>query len=159
MEQAARDTAHERPYEPRAAFMVAPCPEPCCPIVPPRRHGRSWCMPMTVIEVCLPGRRPAHKPSELVGRDQDLAVIRAFVDELPAQGGTLLLSGEPGVGKSALLDAAEELGAIAGIRVLRAAGAEFEDSSFSGLNQLLLPLRTDVDRLDAPQCNDIFPRF
>jgi DNA-binding CsgD family transcriptional regulator len=108
---------------------------------------------MTVIEVCLPGLGQAHKPSELVGRDQDLAVIRAFVDELPAQGGTLLLSGEPGVGKSALLDAAEELGAIAGIRVLRAAGAEFEDASFSGLNQLLLPLRTDVDRLDAPQCN------
>jgi DNA-binding CsgD family transcriptional regulator len=95
----------------------------------------------------------AHKPSELVGRDQDLAVIRSFVYELPAQGGTLLLSGEPGVGKSALLDAAEELAASAGIRVLQAAGAEFEHASFCGLNQLLLPLRADLNRLDDLQRN------
>ena len=101
----------------------------------------------------LPGRGRVHKPPELVGRDQDLAVIRAFVDDLSAQGGTLLVSGEPGVGKSALLDAAEEIAAIARIRVLRAAGTDFEDVSFSGLNQLLLPLRADLDRLDGMQRN------
>jgi hypothetical protein len=99
----------------------------------------------------FPGRGRAHNPSELVGRDQVLAVIRAFVDELPAQGGTLLLSGEPGVGKSALLDAAEEMAAIAGVQVLRAAGAECEEISFSGLNQVLLPLRADLNRLDGLQ--------
>ena len=66
-------------------------------------------------------------------------------------GGALLLSGEPGAGKSALLDAAAELAAAAGLRVLRAAGAEFEDESFSALNQLLLPLRGLVNRLDDVQ--------
>ena len=40
----------------------------------------------------------AHKWPELVARGQDLAVIRAFVDELRVQGGTLLLTGEPGCG-------------------------------------------------------------
>ena len=71
---------------------------------------------MTVIEVgdgaydlsgVLPCRGRARKPLELVGRDQEMSVIQEFVDELPAQGGTLLLSGEPGVGKSALLTKAD----------------------------------------------------
>jgi DNA-binding CsgD family transcriptional regulator len=114
---------------------------------------------MTVTEVAdraygtsgASGAVPARgrKSLELVGRDQDLSVIQEFVDELPAQGGTLLLSGAPGAGKSALLNAAAETAAAAGIRVLRAAGAEFEDQSFSALNQLLLPLRGELNRLDG----------
>jgi DNA-binding CsgD family transcriptional regulator len=96
-------------------------------------------------------RARALKLSELVGRDEDLAAVRAFIYEPSVLGGTLLLSGEPGVGKSALLDAAEELAAMAGIRVLRAVGAESENVSFSGLNQLLLPLRADFNRLDGLQ--------
>jgi hypothetical protein len=108
-------------------------PEPTLAVAP----GRGWdCM-----------------PSELVGRDRDLAVVRAFIDGLSAQGGTVLLSGEPGIGKSALLNAAEETAAMAGLRVLRAAGAEFGAVSFSGLNQLLLPLRPDLSRLGGLQRN------
>jgi DNA-binding CsgD family transcriptional regulator len=57
----------------------------------------------------------------------------------------------PGVGKSALLDAAEEMATRDGVRVLRAAGAEIEDVSFSGLNQLLIPLRGDLNQLDGLQ--------
>jgi DNA-binding CsgD family transcriptional regulator len=115
---------------------------------------------MTTIEVpgqayawsgIFPGGGRPQKPGELVGRDQDLAVIGAFVDELAAHGRVLLLSGEPGVGKSALLDAAEEIAATAGTRVLRAAGALSEDASYFGLNQLLLPLRGDLKRLDGVQ--------
>ena len=91
------------------------------------------------------------QPRELVGRDRDLAVIAAFVAELPARGGSLLLRGEPGVGKSALLDTAEAQAETANVRVLRAAGAEFEDASFLALNQLLLPLAGDLDRLNDLQ--------
>ena len=65
-------------------------------------------------------------------------------------GGVLLLSGEPGVGKTALLDVAAAEAAASGLRVLRAGGVEFEaDISFSGLNQLLLPMLEDLSRLDG----------
>src|ERR1700735_4088824 len=101
--------------------------------------------------VAVPVRGRPRKQGELVGRDEDLAVIGAFLDELSDHGRALLLSGEPGIGKSALLNAAEVMAAGAGIRVLRASGAEFEDAGFFGLNQLLLPLRGDFDRLDDMQ--------
>jgi DNA-binding CsgD family transcriptional regulator len=95
-----------------------------------------------------------HRPRQqggLAGRERDLAFISAFVDERAAHGGALRLFGEPGVGKSALLDAAEQEAATVDIRVLRAAGAQSENVRFCGLNQLLLPLCDDLDRLDGRQ--------
>ncbi|GAA4254447.1 LuxR family transcriptional regulator [Dactylosporangium darangshiense] len=60
----------------------------------------------------------------------------------------LLLRGDPGVGKSALLDVAAARAEAAGMRVLRASGVEFEtDISFSALHQLIYPLSDGVDRL------------
>uniref|UniRef100_UPI0035E45A48 ATP-binding protein n=1 Tax=Nonomuraea endophytica TaxID=714136 RepID=UPI0035E45A48 len=65
-------------------------------------------------------------------------------------GGSLLLSGEPGVGKSALLRAACDHAVRAGARVLSAAGVEFEtDLSFSALNRLLLPISGEIGHLAA----------
>ena len=76
----------------------------------------------------------------LVGRDEELGLIAAFLEQA-AGGKTLLFTGEPGVGKTALLDAAEEAALAAGIEVLRAAGSEFGTRvSFSALAQLLRPL-------------------
>ncbi|CAG6397165.1 AAA family ATPase [Streptomyces cocklensis] len=85
----------------------------------------------------------------LVGRDVDLDRVRELLGQ--REGGALLLSGDPGVGKSALLDAVAAAAARSGTRVLRAAGAEFEaDVSYSVLNQILLPLHSVLDRLSAP---------
>ena len=108
---------------------------------------------------CLPGGdfplsdAGLRKPSQaepLTGRAGDLELIRSFVGTATVRGGVLLLSGEPGVGKTALLDAAASEASASGLRVLRAGGAEFEaDISFSGLNQLLLPLLEDLSRLDG----------
>lgn len=85
----------------------------------------------------------------LVGRDGDLMRIREFL-ESPDRGGALLLSGDPGVGKTVLLQAVAADAAAAGTRVLRAAGVEFEaDVSYSGLNQILYPLRETFDELDV----------
>lgn len=89
----------------------------------------------------------------LLGRDQDLTVIQEFTGDPSAYGGTLVLAGEAGVGKTALLNAAKQAAERAGIRVLRAAGAESEDLSFAWLNQLLFPLWADSDRLDDVQRN------
>jgi hypothetical protein len=76
-----------------------------------------------------------------VGRSRELDAIRAFLDRAATDGDALLLFGEPGVGKTALLNAAADEALAAGARVLRAAGVEFEaEMSFSALNQALLPL-------------------
>ncbi len=86
----------------------------------------------------------------LTGRDGDLDVVHTFLADASVSGTALLLTGEPGVGKTALLDAAHDAAMAAGIRVLRAAGVEFEaDVSFSGLNQALLPLGEELAELSA----------
>lgn len=89
-------------------------------------------------------------PGSLIGRDDDLEYITAFADQAAVSGGALLLSGEAGVGKTVLLDAAAAHAETAGSRVLRAAGAEFEGAvSFAGLNQLLRPLLDQARGLSA----------
>jgi type II secretory pathway predicted ATPase ExeA len=86
------------------------------------------------------GARIGEAPGSLIGRADDLEYIAAFADRAAVSGGALLLSGEAGVGKTVLLDAAAAHAEDAGRRVLRAAGAEFEGTvSFAGLHQLLRP--------------------
>lgn len=65
----------------------------------------------------------------------------------PDRGGPgLLLRGAPGVGMTALLDAAAVRAADVGMRVLRASAVAFE-MNFSALHQMLYPLRHQADRL------------
>jgi DNA-binding CsgD family transcriptional regulator len=75
---------------------------------------------------------------ELVGRDEELAWIAAFVDG-PIDGpAALVLEGEPGIGKSALWLAGVDRAWAAGMRVLTARPAEAESGlAFSGLGDLL----------------------
>ena|SRR5690242_8336118 len=89
-------------------------------------------------------------PGALVGRADDLGYLTAFVDQAAVSGGALLLSGEAGVGKTVLLDAAAAHAAAAGGQVLRAAAAEYESAvSFAGLNQLPGPLLGQTQGLSA----------
>ncbi|MFF1338293.1 ATP-binding protein [Streptomyces sp. NPDC058290] len=86
----------------------------------------------------------------LIGRDDDLELIRGFVDEARTCGGALLLSGDAGVGKTELLDAAAAHAHAANTRVARAAGVEFESSvGFAGLHQILHPLLDGLEELAA----------
>ncbi|MFF7468878.1 AAA family ATPase [Streptomyces sp. NPDC008092] len=97
------------------------------------------------------GHPPAGSAGRLVGREYDLGLIREFVDEARGSGGALLLSGDPGVGKTALLDAAAAYGRDVGMRVVRAAGVEFESTvGFAGLHQVLHPLLAGLGRLAEP---------
>ncbi|WP_413810672.1 AAA family ATPase [Streptomyces sp. OE57] len=90
------------------------------------------------------------KPTpELFGRDTELASVRALIEETTKGGASLVFYGDAGLGKSALLDAAERDAAAEGIRIVRSAGIEFEaDISFAGLNQILLPLRRHIADLE-----------
>ncbi|GGK67945.1 LuxR family transcriptional regulator [Sphaerisporangium melleum] len=82
---------------------------------------------------------------ELIGRDDDVASIRAFFETAGVRGGALLLVGEAGVGKTAVLDAFAAVETGRGTRVLRAAGVQFEaEVNYSVLNQLLFPLGDDM---------------
>jgi DNA-binding CsgD family transcriptional regulator len=80
-------------------------------------------------------------PVQLIGRDLDVEFVRGFVDDAAVRGGALLVSGDAGVGKTALLDVAALHAEAAGMRVVRAVGAEFEaELGFAGLNLVLHPL-------------------
>ena len=82
--------------------------------------------------------------SGIAGRDTDLAVLHAFVDRAAKSTAALALSGDAGVGKTALLDAAAGYAHAQGVRVLSASAAEFEAGiAFAGLHQLLSPLVPD----------------
>ena len=66
------------------------------------------------------------------------------------QSGVLVLRGEPGVGKTALLD--DTIGSAAGLRVARVAGVESEmELPFAALQQLCAPMLDGLERLPDPQ--------
>ncbi|WBQ08177.1 helix-turn-helix transcriptional regulator [Kribbella sp. CA-293567] len=88
---------------------------------------------------------------ELRGRQQEFAALTGLVDAArTGRSGVLVLRGEAGVGKSALL---ESLVARSNhCQVARAAGIESEmELVYSGLQQLVHPFLDRLDRLPAPQ--------
>ncbi len=87
-------------------------------------------------------------PAGLVGREGELAELAAFLDRAGTDGAVLLLTGDPGVGKTALLDATAELAVAKGVQVVRGSGVEYEtDISFAGLHQLVGSLPDELGRL------------
>ncbi|MGW4395993.1 AAA family ATPase [Amycolatopsis nivea] len=87
----------------------------------------------------------------LRGRDAELKELTELVDGPEGRVG-VLVRGEAGIGKSALVGAAAAAASVAGMRVLRTTGAEAEqDLAYAGLHQLLHPIRAGVAGLPAPQ--------
>lgn len=87
----------------------------------------------------------------LVGRGLETAHLAELLDRARhGSSASLVVSGEPGVGKSALL---EELVASAGeVLVLRTQGLEAESPlAFAALHRLLLPVMRLREQLPAPQ--------
>jgi DNA-binding CsgD family transcriptional regulator len=88
----------------------------------------------------------------LLGRDRELSELYALVDGIEERGGALVVRGDAGIGKSALLAAARDRALSRDLTVVFTAGALSEAQlAFSGLHQLLLPLLDGLDRLPDPQ--------
>jgi hypothetical protein len=88
----------------------------------------------------------------LYGRDEELAVLARLFERDGCAGRVLLLHGEPGIGKTALLEAAARLAAGAGVRVLRTTGVQAEAQlPFAGLHQLLRELLRDLPGIPAAE--------
>ncbi|MFF8643159.1 AAA family ATPase [Streptomyces sp. NPDC015345] len=87
----------------------------------------------------------------IVGRDAELARLFHMVDSASADP-VLMLLGDVGMGKTALLDRAVRRAEASGARVLRAEGSESESSlAFAALHQLLRPVSADMDGLPLRQ--------
>lgn len=87
----------------------------------------------------------------LQGREEELKAVDALLsDAKTGVSGVLVIKGEPGMGKSALLDHAVRV--ADGTRVLRGAGVETEvELPFAALHLLLHPALDRLDALPAPQ--------
>jgi hypothetical protein len=88
---------------------------------------------------------------KLIGRGPECSELEQLIDALRSgQSRALVIHGEAGVGKSALLDYVA--GRASGCRVARAAGVESEmELAFAGLHQLCGPMLDLLDGLPAPQ--------
>jgi DNA-binding CsgD family transcriptional regulator len=84
----------------------------------------------------------------VVGREHELAVLTAAVDAAAQAGSALAVCGEPGIGKSVLIEAAARRGRERGHLVLRATGVEAESQlPFAGLHELISPVLGAADAL------------
>ena len=100
----------------------------------------------------MAARPPIQEPSaNLQGRRSERDELDGLTDAV--RGGesrALIVRGEPGVGKTALLDYLVEQ--ASDCLVVRAAGVQSEmELAFAGLHQLLAPMLDRLERLPAPQ--------
>src|SRR6476659_4618315 len=87
----------------------------------------------------------------LRGRADECAVLDALVDAIHrAEGRSLVVRGEAGVGKTALLEYA--VASASDLTILRTVGVESDmELAYAGLHQLCGSLLGRLDRLPAPQ--------
>jgi DNA-binding CsgD family transcriptional regulator/tetratricopeptide (TPR) repeat protein len=87
-------------------------------------------------------------------------MLDRLVARIPERGGALVVRGDPGIGKTALLAAASAAASSEGVSVLRTAGAQSETGlAFAGLHQLLRPVLARLDRLPGPQRDALSATF
>jgi DNA-binding CsgD family transcriptional regulator len=95
----------------------------------------------------------------LVGRTAELDELRSVVNRaLSGEGATLVIRGEPGVGKTALLDELETL--VQDFRVIHIEGIESElQLDYAALHRIILPFVDRIPQLPAPQRDAIQAAF
>src|SRR6478752_1476838 len=130
----------------------------------PGRATTAWCSGVAVPQgavppprlLCSAGPMTAHSgiggpAAGLTGRLSEREVLDRFVAGVRAgEGQALVVRGEPGVGKTALLDYLA--GRASGCLVARAAGVQSEmELAFAGLHQLCAPMLDHAKSLPGPQ--------
>src|SRR5262249_2177954 len=90
-------------------------------------------------------------PEMLLDRHAERAVLDKLLDAARGgRSGVLVVRGEPGVGKTALLDSAIQ--SAAGLGIVRVAGGGSEmELAFAALPQLDLPMLDGLEQLPDPQ--------
>src|SRR3954451_12757359 len=93
----------------------------------------------------------SRRPPVLLGRAGERQQLDRLLENVRAgQSAVLVIRGEPGVGKTALVQYGAEQ--AAGFRVAHVAGVESEmELPFAGLHQLCAPMLGHLDWLPAPQ--------
>ena len=90
----------------------------------------------------------ADTPPALIGRDREVQALTELIGKATTAGQALVVIGDPGIGKSALLGVAQDAARAAGFRVLSATGVESEAQlPFAGLHQILRPVLRSASRL------------
>ena len=92
-----------------------------------------------------------HPPRRLLGRTVELEILRQLIANVRGgQSSVLVLRGEPGIGKTELLQYLMD--EASGFRVLRSTGVESEmELPFAGLHQLCAPMLGRLGALAEPQ--------
>jgi len=99
-----------------------------------------------------PDREAAASFSRLFGREREFGRLAALVDGVSEGGGALVVRGEAGIGKSALLALGAARAREQGLVVFQSAGVESETRlPFAGLHALLRPFLGGLDGLLPPQ--------
>src|SRR6478609_2277074 len=91
------------------------------------------------------------EPRQLLGRQRERAVLERLLETArEGRGGVLVVHGDPGVGKTALLEYA--LDPAKDFRVVRTSGVEGEtELDYAALQHLCSPLLELIERLPDPQ--------
>ncbi|MEU2866185.1 AAA family ATPase [Streptomyces mirabilis] len=100
------------------------------------------------------------KDINVIGRREELSLLRELITPPHKESHVLLLLGDPGLGKTILLAEAAREAKAAGMRVLATTGRESEqDLAFAGLHQLLRPVLDRVGRLATRQAEALRGAF
>jgi DNA-binding NarL/FixJ family response regulator len=104
--------------------------------------------------------RRAHSDVRIFGRARELRVIEELLDGVGERGSALLVRGEAGVGKTAILDAAKSRALERRMSMLAVTGVQSEASlPFAGLCELLRPIVDRTERLPGAQQNALRAAF
>ncbi|GIF46295.1 AAA ATPase-like protein [Asanoa ferruginea] len=90
--------------------------------------------------------------ARMIGRGGEIGTLETLLDHaVDGRGAALVLRGEAGIGKSALLEHAVDAGHERGMRVLSVTGVQAEvQFPYAGLDHLLRPLRRALESTGSP---------